>query len=232
MSTKNSKGFTIIELLIATSVASVMLLAASFAIIQMSRLYYKGNIVSKTQNTTRNVLDSVSRPIQFADSNVIRIADSDPSPIRYVCIGSQRLTYRLGVEQQDDGLSASAGEVDGRARHVAWLDTIDSVCEAADLDNVNPSSTGGGINGTDLIDDAMRLEHLDFKEQPGSSERIWNIRVKVIYADDGDSGDLLETVDVTNPDGTTVTEVRCKGGVVGSQWCAVAEYNTSVYKRL
>jgi prepilin-type N-terminal cleavage/methylation domain-containing protein len=67
MKRTNSKGFTIIELLIATVIFSVILLVITGAIVQFGRIYYKGVVQSRTQERTRAITDSVVRNIQFSE---------------------------------------------------------------------------------------------------------------------------------------------------------------------
>lgn len=81
------KGFTIIELLIATVTFSVILLIVSGAIIQFSRVYYRGVITSKTQEVARSVVDEVARTAQF--SSYLDSVDG------VYCLGDRRFRYVL-----------------------------------------------------------------------------------------------------------------------------------------
>ncbi len=58
-------GFTIIELLISTVIFSVVLLVITGAIVQFSRIHYKGNITSRTQDTARTIMNTIAQDIQF-----------------------------------------------------------------------------------------------------------------------------------------------------------------------
>ncbi|MDQ3159286.1 MAG: hypothetical protein M3P98_04100, partial [bacterium] len=73
-------------------------------------------------------------------------------------------------------------------------------------------------NGSELLENGMRLS--SFSITSGGSE-LWSINIKVVYGDD----DLLN-----NPEDPET--VQCKGGVTGSQWCAVSGLKTKVYKRI
>ncbi len=63
-----SEGFTLIELLIATTVFSVILLVIATGIIQIGNGYYKASLMARTQAATRNIMDEVSRGLQFSGS--------------------------------------------------------------------------------------------------------------------------------------------------------------------
>ena len=49
------KGFTVLELMIATTVFSVMLLLTTTGMIQIGKVYYKGLVTAKTQDTVRSI---------------------------------------------------------------------------------------------------------------------------------------------------------------------------------
>lgn len=59
------KGFTVVELMIATTVFSFILLLCTFGIIQIGRNYYKGSTIVRTQNVTRSILDDISNSIEY-----------------------------------------------------------------------------------------------------------------------------------------------------------------------
>jgi prepilin-type N-terminal cleavage/methylation domain-containing protein len=61
----NNKGFTIIELLIATSVFASVLFIVTYGIIQISRMYTNGFVQTQTQNTAITIADTIARDLQF-----------------------------------------------------------------------------------------------------------------------------------------------------------------------
>ncbi len=54
-------GFTIIELLIATTIFSVVLLLAASGLLYIGRLYYKGLTSSATQEAARNIMQELTQ---------------------------------------------------------------------------------------------------------------------------------------------------------------------------
>lgn len=222
---QKQNGFTVIELLIATSVASVILLLAAFTIIQISRMYYKASVLSRTQDTTRSITDIVSRQIQFANGTNVKkdtVSDIDLGSINVICVGADRFTYVINALQDDsknNGHSLNGSEL--KLAHAMWHDTItnNGACVPAKLSVVDPSATTGGTNGSDMLSHNMRLSKFGI-DRLGSTN-VWALSVKVIYGE----SDLIN--DIADPD-----NARCKSGVSGSQWCAVAEYNTSIGTRM
>lgn len=89
MSKKHQQGFTIIELLIAIVTFSLVLLVVTGAIIQFSKVYYKGVATSKTQEAVRLVSEDMTRAAQFSKSAVTSV------PGVY-CFGDKRYRYDIG----------------------------------------------------------------------------------------------------------------------------------------
>jgi|ERR1035438_7080730 prepilin-type N-terminal cleavage/methylation domain-containing protein len=93
-------GFTIIELLIATLVFSVILLITTYAIIQISRTYIRGYISSETQNTNRAILDQLTQAVQLSSDGSITIPSAPISNVYWFCVDGERYTYTYNVELQ------------------------------------------------------------------------------------------------------------------------------------
>ncbi len=75
-----SKGFTIIELLIATTVFSVILLIMTSGLIYIGKVYYRTVAQTKTQEASRSAIDQISQAIQFSGGSVIVGVDA-------LCVG-------------------------------------------------------------------------------------------------------------------------------------------------
>lgn len=222
------RGFTLVELLIATTVFSIVLLAASAALVQVGRLYYKGVITSRAQTAARTVMDDVSRTIQFSSGSYTPVpsdpdAPSGSPPIQAYCIGNTRYTYVLGMQVNNkipSGIYDSA-EYPNQIRHGLWQDQIGAEqCgdELPQLQKDNPyEGYASAKEGRELLSNGMRLQNFQVTLLPGQSD-VFNVGVTVIYGDD----DLLN-----DPDNPT----SCKGSTVGGQWCAISALNTVVYSR-
>ncbi len=209
----SQSGFTIIELMIATTVFSVALLLSSVIIIQISRMYIKGVITSKTQTTARNVIDDISRSIQFSGSSINITPGTQPDSGRYYsCLGNTRYTYRMNAQVSD-----SFNGPQNKFLHALWKDTVTnpSDCVAGGVPNLNNTTPSAG--GTELLEKGMRLAVLDIQN---NLDDTYSIKVTVVYGDN----DLL--VDPSDP------AKGCKGGFTGSQWCSLSSLSTQVFKRV
>lgn len=217
---KQQDGFTLLELMIATIIFSIILMATATMLLQVGRMYYKGVIVNRTQETTRTITDTVSQQLQFGADRVSFGPDTPygsgtPVIIRSVCIGTQRYSYAINGQVKS---SAPEGQRTAKheMQHGLWRDTISSgdACTPLNLTNANP----GGTNGKELLSQNMRLTSFSINEDCNTKD-VCTFTIGVIYGDD----DLL-VPDADNPTGC--------GNVAGSQWCAASNLKTQVFKRL
>lgn len=191
-------GFTIIELLIATLVFSTILLILSSGLIQIGRQYYKGITTSRTQQVTRNVIDDISRNIQFSgDKTPITVHGAGTF---YFCINNYRYTYKLNTKL-----------VANSSNHVFVRDIYPACDAPANLADI--SSLSGA---SELLAANMRLANLVISPPSGS---LYTVTIRVASGDD----DLLDL--------STPTAAKCKSQA-GSQFCATAELQTTVQKRI
>lgn len=212
----NQKGFTILELMIATMVFGVMLVLLSTVVVSVTRLFYKGVATARTQQAARTVSEEIGRTIQFAPSGSLTVAPPQPVPPPppapapnpalaptqpgRICIDRRGFYYILGIQ-----LSELAGP--NRATRTTILQT--GCDDTMDIAAFNASTE------SELLGKDMRLSKLEVVPLPNNGYRI---TAKVSYGDD----DLLN--DPTGPD------AQCKSGS-GSQFCAVSEITITVFKR-
>lgn len=223
-------GFTLIELMISTMVFSVILLGATTAVVQIGRMYYKGVVSSRTQETARRSIEDISRTIQFNDAEITQPAavqytangiSSGQITVQAVCVGNVRYTYAVNaqVDIQNDVNKH-------RLRHALWQDKVQDpkICatnptvsgsDAAhympDLSQEEPSA-----GGRELLGRYMRLQTFSVDDTVDPT----SLTVNIIYGDD----DLL-LPDANNPTG-------CRSLIQGSQWCAAASLSTQVRQRI
>lgn len=205
---KKQEGFTLVELLVATTVFSLILLVATTGIVQLGRLYYRGITDSKTQEVTRAVFEDVSRSVQFAKGQRRDVPSALlPAGVTQFCIGDTRYSYSINEKVTS---SSSTG---------------------LRITRISPTDNcPGPVAGQQMLDQNMRL--LDLRVAQVGSGNGYDVLVKIAYGDN----DLLShypdnATDATAPTGPIPT-AQCKTGVSGSSFCAVAQLNTIIKKRL
>lgn len=216
-------GFTIVELMIATAVLSIVLLMATVVMTNIGRLYYKGINQSRVQGAARSVSDEVAQKLQL---NSTAVQHYDPSVVpppvpvnldlnmKAYCIDSTRYSYVEGVKIGTK--KESTGPV---YQHVLWRDVITpgSECRPLDLKSDNP----GGDEGQELISPSSRLTEFSIvgPTAGGAIASPYSVVVGVAYGDD----DLLSDRMSKNP--------TCMSGI-GGQFCATARLSTHVVQRV
>jgi prepilin-type N-terminal cleavage/methylation domain-containing protein len=201
--TSNQKGFTIVELLVATAVFGVILLVVTVAVLQFSRVYYKGVTEANTQDTARTIVDRISQAIQFNGGTVTATTGASTGAF---CVGNQQYTYVLGKQLVDSSPSGT------QTYHSLVARDLAGCLVSSPTPPMNTSAT----SGRELLSPKMRLARM---EVTPAGTNLYKITIRVVFGDD----DLLN-----NPSTTTAS---CKGQA-GSQFCAVSEITTTVTKRV
>lgn len=221
--TDRQRGFTIIELMIATAILSTMLIMVTALMINIGNLYYKGINQALVQNDARSITDDVAGNLKFNDQAPIQLPPSAATHYTAAyCIGSTRYTYVLGVK---------IGETVGGStyQHVLWRDQIatpdDCFNKPANLTSATPSADP---NGTEMISPNSRLSvfcigSFTAPSTCNPSTSPYDLAVGVAAGDT----DLL-----TNPTPLANNwDTICNGAKVGHQFCSTARLQTSVVQR-
>ena len=204
MKISNKKGFTIVELMIASSIFSLMLLVVLGAVLYLGRLYYKGITVSNTLQTTRSVVDLATESVQYSGEQYRSLPAGSGWDGAY-CTGGKKFSYRLGTQL----VGSSPGS--GQATQVLVL-SDDPVCNTV----VPP----GAVSDRELLKENMRI--LSFDMTPVSGD-LTNISFGVAFG--GDPSD--PTVDTDTFDYTAGQISGCKDSTRGSAFCAISYLTTS-----
>jgi prepilin-type N-terminal cleavage/methylation domain-containing protein len=200
------RGFTIVELMIATSVFAVVLLLCTYGLLEIGRTYYKGVTTSRTQETARLIIDDAAEALQFNGGQVVV---GQPG---WHCIGTKRYSYALNRQLTD-------------TNHALVTDTPVSSCTTG----TGALPIGGAIpaNSRELLSARARLSRFDIVPLP-TGVGLYRLTVRVVSgADDvliDRNGDNAITA-VDNP-------IECKNERIGSQYCSVSELTTVVQKRV
>ncbi len=224
---KSQKGFTILELMIATVVFSVLLLGAATMLVQIGRLYYKGVVTSRTQETVRGISDEVSRAIQFSSNNFevsgttlpVQNTAGDTVTVQAFCIGNNRYSYIINGQVNSSGTYSTYEPGDKQQNWVPralWRDARPETCAPLDITQTNLAS-----DGKEMLGEGMRLFRLDPPQEIDANAGLVTFRVGVAYGADN------ELLDLDTPNTAT-----CVGSGLGSQWCATSELNTTLFRRI
>ncbi|HUC95845.1 MAG TPA: type II secretion system protein [Candidatus Saccharimonadia bacterium] len=206
-------GFTIIELLIATSVFGVILLIVTFSIIFISKLYINGFVQTQTQNIAVSLSDEISRDIEFSNpSDVIpdSVAPTTIGGLNYYhfCTESNLYGYSPGTYQSSSTPAFFQAPIASLPLTSCTLNGVGSLASIMGLIDYR----GLLSNGMELLNDptaSLPILHLQ------SNSGVYTILLKLVN-DDANSGFLngnnqCLSINLIPPD------------------CATYNINTSVY---
>ncbi len=167
----HSKGFTIVELMIATMVFSTILVAISIGVMYFTRSYYKGVYESSTQNAARNVAESITKAIQFngSENNVVLPTIDTATGKNYLCAGGYIFVYQQGQKYTGSGTTGF------------YTQPLTGNCMS-----VPPAS-----NQQQLLGKNMRIASITMN---GSAAASYTVTVTVAYGDD----DVLSATEGSN----------------------------------
>lgn len=226
-------GFTIIELMVATVVFSVVLIILTAGVIAITRTYSKGIVLTNTQNTARSIMDSISQTIEFNGGSIDwppGVGGREAMQGRG-CIGNQAYDFTIGFQLLD-----SPSDPD-QASHGLTKTSGVSGCHH------EMAPTFGG--GTELLSPHMRLTNLNV-EAINANDRLYKVDVTVAYGDydllcspslnghaggckDTDAAVTLQSNDIQQF--VTLPDLTCHSGA-DTQFCAVSALSTVVQQRL
>lgn len=211
-------GFTIVELLIATLVFSMVMLLITIGVLSFTRAYYKGVNQSNVQNTARTVLEGIAQSIQFSGDTVTSPISNAADGSQGFCLGGTRYSYVLGLQLTDETPDNSLSQT----KHALVRDDI-GLCGGLSAQLLQTSSVTP--SGTELLSPNMRLAKLSVSRN-GTSD-VYKVVIRVVYGDD----DLLFSPS-GNSAGPKADDATCRSDVSGSEYCAVSELSTNVKKRI
>jgi prepilin-type N-terminal cleavage/methylation domain-containing protein len=203
----SEKGFTVVEMMIATMVFSVILTAITMGVISFSNRYYRGVTSSITQTTAQDVLDTITQAIQLGGGS-IDLTTGATAVDPFFCAGGYSFTY------DDSGVLYS-----GSQRGIYVAPQASSTCASA--------TTGG----KQLLAKNMRIANLSISGSNG----VYDVNVTIANGEDdllcapSVSGSCA--VSASPMPSYWKPDLKCKPSV-GMQFCAVNRLTTSVQKRV
>lgn len=158
-------GFTMVELMIATTVFSIVLLVIASALILAGRVYFKGVVSVRTQEVAREIADDISQNIQFAGGNI------QTSTGGGMCIGNRQYSYILNKEYIGD------------SAHKFIVSTVPSCGSSSPLSTAAMNSLTLTAGQQELLGNNMRLTTLNVNNIGGYSN-LYRVDIGVAYGDD------------------------------------------------
>ena len=209
-SDQDNRGFTIIELMIATLVFSTVLLLCATGLITIGRMYQKGNTSRATQEVARSVMDTIKTDFELSGGTYNPFAiNSDQNSVNAFCIGDNLYAYQLGRKRNPDN-TGNALVVIATAQGCALAGQGSQFPTNVSLDLLI------ALGAHELLGPNMRVASLTLTGSPSDADaQSLYIRLAIASGDD----------DLLNADGT------CKGGP-GQEWCGSSILETYATRRI
>ncbi|HEU5004975.1 MAG TPA: prepilin-type N-terminal cleavage/methylation domain-containing protein [Candidatus Saccharimonadales bacterium] len=210
-------GFTIIELMIATSVFSLVLLVALAGFTSIGRIFYKGVTINQTQNITSQVMNDVTSNIENAAS-VSTLQKGASYNYYYYCIGGVRYTFNVSPKELDTSQPEdySPGGNFGLVKDI--LPGATACAEPCPTSTGCASGTLPFNKPAEMLGNHMRLMKLDIASANGE---LYNVNITIAFGADSAFSDL------NDPD-----KIACTGGQQDQAFCSVTRLSTGVYEGL
>ena len=223
LGSSDEKGFTIMELMIATAILAVLLLMSSVVMIGIANLFEKGINITNLQNVNRNIVSEITSDIQFSGEKVDSGSYSYPTgagtseTVYAICFGNVRYSYVINFPPSNWS-------------HTIWKDEMSSPGSCIPLNigmpipncsvdvNCIPSSTS--VTGGDLAGPNMHIAYL--KVQSIGNSQVYSIAIGMMLG----QSYLFESSSV--PPGTNYI---CNTNV-GQQFCATSSLSAVATERL
>ena len=225
-------GFNLVEVMIATTIFSSMMVMclATFAI--MSRIYFKGLNESRTQDVAIKIIESVKVSIATSDGSVSHSyasenigADEDDKWGRY-CIGDIKYSYKLDqVLVRKKVADLGVGQTD---RALIFSQKLGGNCKSSNAPFEDPQAI-------ELLRDRMRITEFKIESAGGG---LYSADVTVAYGGNGGTSDCAvfvcdgdKAIDADGDKTTTDDKgvYKCKRN---EAFCAVSKLSTNIYQRV
>lgn len=225
MTIKNAtEGFTIVELMIAISILSLILVMSTLALMGIGDYYTKGVNITNIQDDSRNITNELSSDIQFSSTTMttpaINPVSYNGTTVYASCFGDTRYSYAIGFSN---------------AEHSLWRDKMINVgnCYPLNLTEPIPSCDGNSScpnpvvnSGSDLLANNIHLSKLSIQPLTAAND-VYSINIALAL---GSTRDLFQTNSFGNP-------IIINGNYsclpnIGEEYCAISSLATIVTRRI
>ncbi len=219
--TKNEAGFTIVELMIATVVFSMILVIITVGVIAFSNQYYKSVNATATQNTTRNAIDMISQSIQFSGASITETKPANS----FFCAGGYVFSYGKAILYNGgDTTNANLG---------LYMQPINGSCKMPSQPFTNGKqllSKNQRVTNLSVTSAGNNLYAIDIAIAFGEKDVLCSTDGGVASGNCSGSGNLSEGPS-GNMWGSKADSLSCRSGP-GAPYCANSILKTVVEKRL
>jgi prepilin-type N-terminal cleavage/methylation domain-containing protein len=207
----DEKGVTIIELIIATAIFSVVLLIVLYGFFYLTSVYIKGYVQSNTQETAVDIENQVTMDLELSNGgvgSVYKLETASDGISQGVCIGDNRYSFDLNEEYPDN------------TYYGLMVDTVsgcNGLTAAQSVTKLNPNETG-----EELLGEHMRLGAFSVTPVSGQSG-LYNVDITVAYGSDSAFSSISSSAPYS---------YYCAPLSLGNNFCAVSPLQMVVQQQV
>lgn len=217
---KQAHGFTLVELLVASAVFSVVSIVALTSFVEIGRIFYRTSIYTVNQQTSHNILTRVSGDISATTTVSTLPGDAGTTnnlQRYYYCVGNDRYTFILGHEVNLDQ--------ENRTNNFGLL--RDKTASATGCNNPFDSNGNSNISNdaAELLGNNMRLNEFCLERIQTSTSNtnygnLYRVTLDVASGDNRNLTTKAPPADAPNDQCVSPTFYTCQGGLQTTQYCA------------
>lgn len=218
------RGFTIVELLIAISVFSVVMIIAATAIIVIARQYQAGVTKTAMQSATRDIHQKISDNIKYSGGNIITVENYDVNvdgvnvKFNIICTDKTRYFYKTPSVDGSGNIATTVNfDNNMSGLYVEQASSGDYSSDANCKNGINPSTA------QQLLPNSAKVAV--FSVEPTATDasgQVTSTTVKTTFVrGEADMFDLS----------VAPGSLQCKSGV-GNEWCSVVSLSSIINPRL
>lgn len=179
---RNQQGFTLIELILVIAFMSVLLLAILLLILQIGKMYTKGNTNRMVNQVSRELSDTIRRDVQATNPTHIKIAITGSGEARSgrVCLGNASYVWNTAALLND----GANNDLSYNGRPVTFARVVDpSGAMCVQSGGAYPMAVPASFEARELLSNngrTLAIFALDFREITKTSTRgLYHIRMTV-----------------------------------------------------
>ena len=233
-SSRKDSGFTIIELVLATLIFSIVMVVILFSAFEIGRIYYKGVSISDTSGDARTTITDITNDVRFANYAYPVTAwgsapVSSPAKGYYFCIGVHRYTYVLNNKVTNDEINHISQTPTNYTQYInagIVQDEISTGCPAPG------TSSQPGTKPIQLLGPDMQLNDLTF-DCSNSIQCAVHVHIVFYGSDNTVFNSSKHPADTASDHAAAVydPDAYCSANLLSSQFCAVSDLQTNALFR-
>jgi prepilin-type N-terminal cleavage/methylation domain-containing protein len=210
----SDKGFTVIEVLIASLVFTTLLLLSMEGITRIAKVYVKNSSITKANEFSKSFIGDIAQQIKYGVEP--KFTSGNPS---FLCVSDSGYKIELNKTQEED-----LGPIP--------INPIVKIQDPGCTLYANASNyTGASYNPVNISPVNIRILSFNIIKNTVGTTPVWTIDMRVALGAKDLLRDSANKILADDPT-ANYSEAVCRGGIAGSEFCSVISISTSITRRM